>query len=77
MRLRYLALANATRRYPLHLAQLARVASLQYTDPQAQMQAAQQAAAAAPAGAVAQAAQVEQQPLDARSVGDGGPPARG
>jgi hypothetical protein len=71
MRLRYLALANATRRYPLHLAQLARVASLQYTDPQAQMQAAQQAAAAAPAGAVAQAAQVEQQPLDARSVGDG------
>jgi len=73
MRLRYLALANATRRYPLHLAQLARVASLQYTDPQARAQAQQAAAAAAPAGAVAQAAQIEQQPLptDARSQGIG------
>ena len=72
MRLRSLALANATRRYPLHLAQLARVASLQYTDPQAQAQQAA-AAAAAPAGAVAQAAQPEQQPLptDARSQGAG------
>ena len=69
LRARYLALANATRRYPLRLAQLARVASLPLGS-EAQLQQPQQAAGAgAGAGVEAEAPSQMDVQVEAPGVG--------